>query len=57
LTDVDQRKVYDKYGHAGLQRLQDNEEYPNQAKFFFSKGFQGSDKSAFEVLYDILFER
>lgn len=57
LTNADQRKIYDRYGHAGLERLQDNEGFPNQTNIYFSKGFQGSDKSAFEVLYDIIFER
>jgi len=57
LTDANQRKIYDKYGHAGIERLQNNEGSPNQTNIYFTKGFQGSDKSAFEVLYDIIFER
>jgi len=55
LSDEKKRKIYDTYGQEGLDRNQDFEN--NNKNFFYQKGFQGTDKSAFEVLRDIFEEK
>jgi len=58
LIDPKRKEVYDKYGHDGLRRLENNQS-PNQdhgINTFLKKGFCGTDKSAFEFLWDILKE-
>lgn len=52
LTDDKKKKLYDDYGHDGLKAEEDRENN-NSGHSFFQKGFQGTDKSAFDVLKDI----
>jgi len=51
LSDVNKRRIYDTYGQKGLDM--ENSTNNNRANFFFEKGFNGTDKSAFDILRDI----
>jgi len=57
LNDPKQRQIYDKHGHKGIDRFHENGDLSTQSCSYFTKGFQGTDKSAFEVLWDILREK
>jgi len=59
LTDSRTKQIYDIHGHKGIEIDQENgnKGVPTQGNFFFQKGFQGSQKSAFEVLQDIFQEK
>lgn len=54
LSDASRKQIYDKYGHQGLNLDGSN---PSGQNRFFSKDFNGSEKSAFDVLNDILKEK
>lgn len=54
LSDASRKKIYDDYGHQGL--MNDGSSQPGENRFF-KKGFQGAEKSAFDVLNDILKEK
>jgi curved DNA-binding protein CbpA len=58
LNDSRKKKLYDEYGHEGLRFEEEGNQNTNNntAKSFFEKGFQGTQKSAFDVLKDILKE-
>ena len=56
LIDSSQREIYDKFGHQGIQKFRDNNNSFVQPNTYFTKGFQGTEKSAFETLWDILHE-
>lgn len=58
LADANKRKIYDTKGHKGLCARQDEEDFAscNVKNFFCKKGFNGTDKSAFDVLRDIFEE-
>lgn len=58
LIDPRRKEVYDKYGHEGIRRLENNQSpsRSNGTNTFLQKGFCGTDKSAFEFLWDILRE-
>lgn len=58
LGDADKRKIYDKKGHKGLIEDQEIYDYTacNVKNFFCQKGFNGTDKSAFDVLKNIFEE-
>jgi len=58
LADQRTKEIYDLYGHKGIEMDQENDHQgvPVTPNFFFQKGFQGSEKSAFEVLQDIVKE-
>jgi DnaJ-class molecular chaperone len=51
LSDAKKKEIYDVYGHQGLDK--EGNGSSNATNFFFQKGFQGTDKSAFDVLKDI----
>lgn len=55
LSDGRKKEIYDNYGHEGLELEQNCAENPDGTKknFFFQKGFQGTDKSAFDILQGI----
>jgi len=55
LSDDRKKEIYDNYGHEGLELEQNCGETPDGTKknFFFQKGFQGTDKSAFDILQGI----
>lgn len=55
LSDQRKKKIYDTYGHKGIELDQEGHENGNhkQQNFFFQKGFHGTDKTPFEVLRDI----
>lgn len=55
LTDDRKKKLYDEFGHEGL-KAEEERENNNTGNSFFQKGFQGTDKSAFDVLKDIFEE-
>ncbi len=58
MIDPKRKEIYDKYGHEGIRRLENNQN-PNHedgVNTFLKKGFCGTDKSAFEFLWDILRE-
>jgi len=55
LSDEKKRKIYDAYGQEGLDRNQGFGDI-NKKNCFYEKGFQGTDKSAFDVLKDIFQE-
>jgi len=59
LSDMRTKQIYDVHGHRGIEIDQENgnQGVPMQRNFFFEKGFQGSQKSAFEVLQDIFQEK
>ncbi len=57
LGDVKKRKIYDTKGHKGLCQEEDDFTSCNVKNFFCQKGFNGTDKSAFDVLRDIFEER
>jgi len=55
LSNDRKKEIYDNYGHEGLE-LELNccdDSAGDKKNFFFQKGFQGTDKSAFDVLQDI----
>jgi len=56
LIDPDQRKIYDKYGHKRYKLISENQDFDQKNNIFFKKGFQGTQKSAFDVLWDILLD-
>lgn len=58
LSDERKKQIYDTYGHQGIEFDQDcnGQAQPNKKNFFFEKGFQGTDKSAFDILKDIFQE-
>lgn len=56
LGDVKKRKIYDTKGHKGLCQEEDDFTSCNVKNFFCQKGFNGTDKSAFDVLRDIFEE-
>jgi len=58
LNDSRKKQLYDQYGHEGLRLEEDGNQNTNKnnAKSFFEKGFHGTQKSAFDVLKDILKE-
>ncbi len=56
LNDVNKRKIYDVSGKEGL--LKDEESKTDIQKNIFSKkGFQGTEKSAVDILKDIIEEK
>jgi len=57
LIDPKKKKIYDTYGHKGIRQLQDGDGPFDKMNSFLVKGFQGTDKSAFDILWDILKER
>lgn len=59
LSNSRKKDIYDAYGHQGIDLDQDcNGGSCQQRKnFFFEKGFQGTDKSAFDILQDIFHEK
>jgi curved DNA-binding protein CbpA len=58
LSDVKKRTIYDTCGQKGLDMNQEIEDFANNnsQNFFHQKGFNGTEKSAFEVLRDIFEE-
>jgi len=58
LGDACKRKIYDTKGHKGLIEDQELADYTtcNLKNFFCQKGFNGTEKSAFDVLKDIFEE-
>ena len=56
LSDVDKRRIYDVSGKEGLL-LSKDQHTDIQKNPFFKKGYQGSDKSPFDVLKDIIEEK
>jgi len=58
LNDAKKRKIYDTYGQKGLDMDQECEDFANSnnKNCFYQKGFQGTDKSAFDILRDIFEE-
>lgn len=56
LGDANKRKIYDTKGHKGLCQDEDDITSCNVKNFFCQKGFNGTDKSAFDVLRDIFVE-
>jgi curved DNA-binding protein CbpA len=59
LSDDRKKKIYDTYGHDGIALDQEGKDpaNPKTGNIFFQKGFQGTDKSAFDVLRDIFEEK
>jgi len=51
LSDANKRRIYDTYGQQGLDM--ENSTSNNRTNFFCQKGFNGTDKSAFDILRDI----
>jgi len=51
LTNVDKRRIYDTYGQQGLEMGFSTS--TSRTNFFCQKGFNGTDKSAFDILRDI----
>jgi len=51
LSDANKRRIYDTYGQQGLDM--ENSTNNKSANFFCQKGFNGTDKSAFDILRDI----
>lgn len=56
LSDVGKRRIYDVSGKEGLLTSKD-QHTDIQKNPFFKKGYQGSDKSPFDVLKDIIEEK
>jgi curved DNA-binding protein CbpA len=58
LSDVRKKKIYDTYGHEGLSMDEKCNDFAdmNKEHSFFKKGFQGTEKSAFDILRDIFEE-
>jgi len=55
LSNDRKKEIYDNYGHEGLELEQNGceDSAGNKKNFFFQKGFQGTDKSAFDILQGI----
>ena len=55
LSNDRKKEIYDTYGHEGLELDQNccDASEGNKKNFFFQKGFQGTDKSAFDILQGI----
>jgi curved DNA-binding protein CbpA len=55
LGDNCKRKIYDDYGHQGIELDQECKDFAqdNTDNKYYQKGFQGTNKSAFDVLRDI----
>lgn len=58
LSDSRKKDIYDAYGHQGIDLDQECNGGSGETRknFFFEKGFQGTDKSAFDILKDIFQE-
>jgi curved DNA-binding protein CbpA len=58
LMDDKKRKIYDKLGFKGLALEQECQDFvkSNANNVFYQSGFGGSDKSAFDILRDIMEE-
>jgi curved DNA-binding protein CbpA len=58
LSDTRKKGIYDAYGHEGLSMDQNCNDFAdtNKEHSFFKKGFQGTEKSAFDILRDIFEE-
>lgn len=58
MIDPKRKEIYDRYGHEGIRRLENNQSpsHDGGINAFLKKGFCGTDKSAFEFLWDILRE-
>jgi len=58
LSDDRKKKIYDTYGHNGIALDEEGKDPANpKGNIFFKKGFQGTDKSAFDILKDIFEEK
>jgi curved DNA-binding protein CbpA len=58
LSDANKKQIYDTYGHKGLEMEQEyGDPTGKRENFFFRKGFQGTEKSAFDILKDIFAEK
>lgn len=59
LSDDRKKQIYDRYGHDGIALDQEGKDpaNPKKGNMFFQKGFQGTDKSAFDVLRGIFEEK
>jgi curved DNA-binding protein CbpA len=55
LSDMRKKEIYDTYGHEGLSMDEKCNDFAdlNKENLFFKKGFQGTEKSAFDILRDI----
>jgi len=61
LSNSRKKEIYDMYGHQGVTHDQENGDvsdiFNKRKNFFFEKGFQGTEKCAYDVLKDILQEK